>query len=76
MFLRDTLGLHDVALNRAWLGFDSTLFLQFRTAVERLPALRSKRKLFSLPNNIFLDEDFTRSQFAKLKRSKEMVMVV
>jgi hypothetical protein len=27
LFLKDTLDLQDVTLNRAWIGFDSTLFL-------------------------------------------------
>jgi hypothetical protein len=72
-FLRDNLDLQDVTLDRAWMGSDSTLFLRFRSAVDRLRALRAKRKLFSLPSKIFLDEDLTRSQVAELKRSREQV---
>jgi hypothetical protein len=59
LFLRDNLDLPDVTLDRAWLGSNSTLFLQFRSAVDQLRALRAKRKLFSLPSKIFLDEDLT-----------------
>lgn len=74
MFLRDTLDLPDVALERAWLGYDSTLFLGFRTMYDRLRALRARQKLFSLPNRILLDEDLIRSQVAELKHSRELVM--
>jgi hypothetical protein len=42
---------------------------------DRLRALRAKRKLFSLPNKIFLDEDLTKSQVAELKCSREKVTV-
>jgi hypothetical protein len=73
-FLQDTLSLPDIALDRAWLGYDSTLFLRFQTASDRLCALRAKRKLFSLPNRIFLDEDLTRAQVVELKQSREQVM--
>ena len=75
LFLRDTLDIFDVTLDRAWLGYDSTLFLQFRAATDRLRVLRARRKLFSLPNRIFLDEDLTRAQFVELKHSREQVMV-
>jgi hypothetical protein len=70
LFLRDNLDLPDVTLDRAWLGFDSTLFLRFRSVTDRLRALRAKRKLFSLPSKIFLDEDLTRTQVAELKCSR------
>jgi hypothetical protein len=43
-FLMDHLDLQDVALHRAWLGSNSTLFLRFRSAVDQLPALKAKRK--------------------------------
>ena len=66
-FLRDTLGIPDINLDRAWLGHDSTLFLKFRIATDRLCSLKDKRKLFSLPNKIFLDEDLTKAQVAELK---------
>ena len=72
-FLRDTLDIPDVNSERAWLGHDSTLFLRFLNTSDRLCALRAKRKLFSLPNKIFLDEDLTKAQVAKLKQSKEQV---
>ena len=70
-FLRDTLGLSDITLDGAWMGHESTLFIRFRNATDRLYALRAKRKLFSLPNRIFLDEDLTRAQVVKLKQSRE-----
>ena len=72
-FLRDTLDLQDVTLDRAWIGSNSTLFLWFRFIVDQLRALRSKRKLFSLPSKIFMDKDLTRSQVVELKRSREQV---
>jgi hypothetical protein len=34
MFLQDTLEVLDVALDRACLGFDSTLFLRFKTVTD------------------------------------------
>jgi hypothetical protein len=74
LFLRDTLDIFDVTLDRAWLGYDSTLFLRFRTTTDRLRVLRARRKLFSLPSRIFLDEDLTRAQFVELKHSREQVM--
>ena len=46
-FLRDTLDIPDITLDRTWLGHDSTLFLRFRNSRDRLQALRAKRKLFS-----------------------------
>ena len=70
-FLRDTLGVSDITLDRAWMGHDSTLFIRFQNATDRLCALIAKRKLFSLPNRIFLDEDLTRAQVAELKQSQE-----
>lgn len=66
-FLRDTLAIPYVNLERAWLGHDSTLFLRFNNTTDRLCALRAKRKLFSLPNKIFLDEDLMKAQVAELK---------
>jgi hypothetical protein len=74
MFLRDTLHLPDVTLDSAWLGFDSTLFLRFRSAVGRLRALRVRRKMFSLPSMIFLYEGLTRSRVVELKCFVELVM--
>ena len=59
-FLRDSLGLSDIALDGAWVGQDSTLFIRFRNAMDRLCALRDKRKLFSLLDRKFLDEDLTK----------------
>ena len=73
LFLNEKLDLQDLTLDRAWLGYDSTLFLQFRSAADRLRALRAKRKLFSLPSKIFLDEDLTKTQVVELKRSRELV---
>ena len=49
LFLNEKLDLQDVTLDRAWLGYESTLFLRFRLAADRLQALRAKLKLFSLP---------------------------
>jgi hypothetical protein len=74
LFLRDTLDISDVTQDRAWLGYNSTLFLRFRTTTGQLYVLRARRKLFSLPNKIFLDEDLTRAQLVELKQSKEQVM--
>ena len=56
------------------MGHDSTLFIRFCNATDRLCALRAKRKLFSLPDRIFLDEDLTRAQVAELKQSREQVV--
>jgi hypothetical protein len=74
-FLGDHLNLQDVALDRAWMGSNSTLFLRFKSAANRLEDLRAKRKLFSLPSKIFLDEDLTKSQVAELKCSREQVTI-
>ena len=60
-FLRGTLDIPDITLERAWLGHDSTLFLQFRNSTDRLWALLAKWKLFSLLDKVFLDEDLTRT---------------
>ena len=60
-FLRDTLNLPDLTLDRAWVGLDFTLFIRFRNAADMLCALRAKCKLFSLLDMIFLDEDLTRA---------------
>jgi hypothetical protein len=51
-FLRDHLDLQDVAVDRAWLVSESTLFLWFGSTTDRLQALRTK---------IILDEDLARS---------------
>lgn len=40
-FLQDTLNLPDIALDKARLGYDSTLFLRFWIASDRLHALRA-----------------------------------
>jgi len=72
-FLRDTLDISDIRLDRAWLGQDSTLFIRFHNTTDRLYALRAKRKLFDLPHRIFLDEDLTRAQVAELKQAREQV---
>jgi len=61
MIIWDTLDLPDVTLNRAWLGSDSIIFLRFKTVIDWLWALSARRKLFSLPTKIFLDEDLTGS---------------
>ena len=74
-FLRDTLGPPDLTLDRAWVGHDSTLFIRFHNATNRLCALKAKRKLFSLPDRIFLDENLTKAQVAELKQFKEQVAV-
>lgn len=72
-FICDTLDIPDITLDKAWLGQDSTLFLRFRDSSDRLRVLRAKRKLFSLPNKVFLDEDLTRAQVAELKQVREQV---
>ena len=72
-FLRDTLDISDITLDKAWVGHDSTLFIRFRNATVRLCALRAKRKLFSLPDRIFLNEDLTKAQVEDLKQSREQV---
>ena len=33
-FLKDTMDLQDVNLDQAWIGFDSTLFLRFKLAMD------------------------------------------
>lgn len=71
-FLCDTLDIPDITLDKAWIGQDSTLFLRFRDSSDRLQVLRAKRKLFSLPNKVFLDEDLTRTQVVELKQAREM----
>jgi hypothetical protein len=74
IFLRDNLDLSNITLESAWFGTDSTLFIWFRSTGDRLRALRAKRRLFSLPNRIFLDEDLTQSQVAELKHSRESIV--
>ena len=59
-FLRDTLGIPDITLDRAWVGHDSTIFIRFWNTTDRLCALRAKQKLFSLPNKVFFDKDLTK----------------
>jgi hypothetical protein len=63
-----------LALEKAWLGSDPTLFLCFRSTKDCLQALRAKQKLFSRPNRIFLNKDLSKSQVAELKCSKELVI--
>jgi len=41
-FLQDTLNLPDIALDKVWLGYNSTPFLRFWTASNRLRALKAK----------------------------------
>lgn len=48
-FLWDTLSLPYMALDRAWLGYNSTLFLRFRIGSDWLCILVAKRKLFLFP---------------------------
>jgi hypothetical protein len=73
VFLLDNLDLSDITLESDWFGTNSTLFIRFKSLGDRIRALEFKRKLFSLPNKIFLDEDLTRSQVAEIKDSKELV---
>ena len=47
-----------------------TLFIRFFSFVDRLCALRAKRKLFSLPSKIYLDEDLTKAQVTELKLAR------
>ncbi|KAH9287680.1 hypothetical protein KI387_031797, partial [Taxus chinensis] len=72
-FITNKLGLPEVHIDRAWLG-DSTLFLRFKSVEDRLRALRATRRLFSLPDKIFLNEDLTKAQVAELIQSRELVM--
>jgi hypothetical protein len=46
-FLNDNIGIQNVTLDRAWMGSNSTLFLRFRSAVDRLQTLGAKRVVFS-----------------------------
>ncbi|KAH9297470.1 hypothetical protein KI387_029152 [Taxus chinensis] len=75
-FITDTLGIPNITLERAWVCYDSTLFIRFKTAFDRLRALRAKRVLFSRPDKIFLDEDLTKTQVGELKHSREQVKQV
>lgn len=72
-FLCNTLDIPDITLDKAWLGQDSTLFLRLCDSSDRLQVLRANRKLFSLPNKVFLDEDLTRAQVVELKQAREQV---
>ena len=72
-FLCDQLGLTDIALDRCWFGYEGVLFIRFFSLADRLQALRAKRKLFSLPSKIFLDEDLTKTQVAELKHARRIV---
>ena len=49
------------------------LFIRFLSFPDRLRALRAKRKLFSLPSKIYLDEDLTKAQVAELKQARGIV---
>ncbi len=60
-FLCDQLGLSDITLDNCWVGLDGILFTRFLSLANRLRALRAKRKLFSLPSKIFLDEDLMKA---------------
>lgn len=73
-FLKDQLDIIDISLDCAWVGLDNTLFIRFISLVDRLRALTTKRKLFSLPIKIYLDEDLTRSQVAELKEAQALVV--
>ncbi|KAH9309722.1 hypothetical protein KI387_037633, partial [Taxus chinensis] len=73
-FITNTLGISDITLERAWVGYDSTLFISFRTTFDRLRALKARRVLFSCLDKVFFNEDLTRTQVGELKRSREKVM--
>lgn len=72
-FLCDQLGLSEIKLDRCWFGQGDVLFIRFFSLADRLQALRAKRKLFSLPSKIFLDEDLTKTQVAELKHARGIV---
>ena len=50
-----------------------TLFIRFFSFSNRVRVLRVKRKLFSLPSKIYLDEDLTNAQVTKLKHARGIV---
>ena len=62
MFLQEILNITSVTLNKAWISYYSTLTLYFKPTEDCLWELRAKRKFFSFPNKIFLDEDINKSQ--------------
>ena len=72
-FLSDQLGITDITLDRCWFGTGDTLFIKFFSFSDRLRALRAKRKLFSLPSKIYLDEDLTKAQVTELKQARGIV---
>ncbi|GLJ27793.1 hypothetical protein SUGI_0545450 [Cryptomeria japonica] len=73
-FLCDYLGISGIILDRACISHDSTLFLHFQSIADCLCALRAKRKLFTLPTKVYLDEDLTKTQVAELKQSRGLVV--
>jgi hypothetical protein len=73
-FLSEQLGVSDITFDKALFGHNGTLFLRFLSLVDRLQALRAKKKLFLLPKNIFLDENLTKSQVAEIKHSRSLVV--
>ena len=68
------MAISNITLAKTWFGHDGTLFLRFLSLVDRLQALREKKKLFLLPTNIFLDEDLTKSHVAELKHFRSLVV--
>ena len=72
-FLSEKLGISDITLDKCWFGIGDILFIRFFSFTDRLRALRAKRKLFSLPSKIYLDEDLTKAQVAELKQARGIV---
>lgn len=60
-YLKDQLDILDITLDKYWFGWNGTLVTRFSSLYNRLRALRAKRKLFTVPSKIYLDEDLTRS---------------
>ena len=60
-------------MDRCWFGTGDILFIRFFSFSYRLCALKAKRKLFSLPSKIYLDEDLTKAQVTELKQAQGIV---
>ncbi len=72
-FLLDHLDISDITLDRCCFGTGDILFIRFFSFSDRFRALRAKRKLFSLPSKIHLDEDLTKAQVMELKHARGIV---
>jgi hypothetical protein len=67
--------LVDISLSKTWTTLDSTLIIQFQFGDDRLKALRTKQRLFSL-TEIYLDEDLKAfpMQAEELKKAQAQVV--